>query len=151
MTPKFSQFQVKAYLRCMQKFSSLRLSVQELCRGQNLVSSIHTYIHTFFKNLLFWLRNLKNIEIHQNLYFKNCHRYKAFSLRKQYSVNRSKISILNILWHSVREAWFHTPLNEKACSKSSFVHIVSKNTVRYTSEKVHALESKCTISKQRKY
>ena len=31
----------------------------------------HTYIHTFFKNLLFWFRNLNNIEIHHNLWFKN--------------------------------------------------------------------------------
>ena len=36
-----------------------------------------------FKSGLFWLRNLKNIEIHQNLWFENFHRYKAFSLREQ--------------------------------------------------------------------
>ena len=45
--------------------------------------NIYTYIHTFFLNLVFCLRNLKNIEIHQNLLFENFHRYKAFSLRKQ--------------------------------------------------------------------
>ena len=36
----------------MRKFSSLCRSVQELCWGQNLVSSIHRYIHTYIHILL---------------------------------------------------------------------------------------------------
>ena len=53
---------------------------------------IHTYIYTYiFWNLLFWLRNLKNLEIHKNLWFENFHRYKAFSLRKQKNLLKKTI------------------------------------------------------------
>ena len=66
----------------VQLIPSIRSTVMTV---QNLASYIHTYIctHKHFLDLLFWLRNLKHIEINQNLWFEHFHRYKAFSLRKQ--------------------------------------------------------------------
>ena len=41
-----------------------------------------------------------------------------------------------LFYHSVRKARFWTCSNKKACPKLSFWHVVSKNCVQYSSEKV---------------
>ena len=61
-----------------------------------------THAHTFSAKRIFRLREHRNVENHRNLGVEKFHRYQAFSLRKQKSIEMPFVK---------SRAWVHNTIN----------------------------------------
>ena len=87
------------------------------------------YMLILFPKYLTWNKHLINWYF---LYIWTLYTNKIKKGSSIFKKSNRKIIFLN----SMRKARFCTRSNKKACPKLSFSHVVSKNSVRYTNEKV---------------
>ena len=96
------------------------------------------YMLILFPKYLTWNKHLINWYF---LYIWTLYTNKIKKGSSIFKKSNRKIIFLN----SMRKARFCTRSNKKACPKLSFSHVVSKNSVRYTNEKV--ILSSCGLFK----